>query len=75
MADDGPSESARWEVELHRLREELGAMRAEQKELARTVAQLVQTFQALAAQMGLMTEPYGKRSGATSADRDLPGFA
>ena len=67
-----PTEPARWETELHALREELTELRNEQKELARTIAQLVQTFQALATHMGIAAEPYTKRSTTKS---DLPGFA
>ena len=70
----GPSESSRWETELHALRQELTELRNEQKELARAVAQLVQTFQALASHMGIAAEPYSKK-GASTGDRDLPGFA
>ena len=67
------TESARWETELHALRQELTELRNEQKELARAVAQLVQTFQALATHMGIAAEPYTKRPATTNSD--LPGFA
>ncbi len=71
---DGPSEASRWEVELRALRTELAELRAEQKELARSVAQLVQTFQALATHMGLVTEPYAKKPAEESSRGDIPGF-
>ena len=67
------SEPARWEAELHALRQELSELRNEQKELARTIAQLVQTFQALATHMGIASEPYTKK--AASSAKDLSGFA
>ncbi|MGI0055436.1 MAG: hypothetical protein ACREBZ_06965 [Thermoplasmata archaeon] len=69
-----PSEPARWEVELRALRNDLAELRAEQKELARSVAELVQTFQALATQMGITTRPYGNKK-EEGSHRDLPGFA
>ncbi len=72
---EGPSDPARWEVELHQLRQELTELRAEQRELARAVAQLVQTFQAIATQMGLVTEPYGKKDEGRGRGKELPGFA
>jgi prefoldin subunit 5 len=68
-----PSEPARWEAELHALRQELTELRNEQKELARTIAQLVQTFQALATHMGIASEPYSKKG--SNSNPDLPGFA
>lgn len=66
-------EPARWEAELHALRQELTELRNEQKELARTIAQLVQTFQSLATHMGIASEPYTKKG--SNAKADLPGFA
>ena len=68
-----PSDQARWEAELHALRQELAELRNEQKELAHAIAQLVQTFQALAAHMGIASEPYSKKGSSTQTD--LPGFA
>ncbi len=71
---EGPTESARWEVELRALHQELNELRTEQRELARAVAQLVQTFQALATHMGLVTEPYSKKPAEETARGDVPGF-
>lgn len=68
-----PSEQARWETEIHALRQELAELRNEQRELARAVAQLVQTFQSLATHMGIAAEPYTKKGSKSSSD--LPGFA
>lgn len=68
-----PSDPARWEAELHALRQELTELRNEQKELARAIAQLVQTFQALATHMGIASEPYSKKN--SSSKTDLQGFA
>ncbi|MCI4368916.1 MAG: hypothetical protein L3K09_05075 [Thermoplasmata archaeon] len=61
------------ETSLRSLREEVAAMRAEQRELARMVDELNRTFRALATQLGIVAEPYKK--GSSSAHRqDLPGF-
>lgn len=69
------SDEARWEVELRNLRQELEKLRAEQKEMAQSIAQLVQTFRILAAHLGIAGEPYVRKDGDRSPDRDLPGFA
>lgn len=69
------SDEARWEVELRNLREELQQLRAEQKEMAQAVHQLVQTFRTLAAHLGIASEPYVRKGSEPPADRDLPGFA
>jgi hypothetical protein len=69
------SDSARWEAELRSLREELAQLRAEQKEMAEAVRQLVQTFRTLAAHLGIAGEPYVRKDSDRSGDRDLPGFA
>ncbi len=71
---EGPTETARWEVELRALHRELDELRSEQKELARSVAQLVQTFQSLATHMGLVTEPYSKKSAEDASRSGIPGF-
>jgi len=70
----GPNE-ARWEVELRNLREELQQLRAEQKEMAEAVRQLVQTFRILATHLGIAGEPYKAKEKDRSDDRDLRGFA
>ncbi len=67
-----PSEKDRWEVELRQLREELHALREEQRELARSIDQLVQAFRSIATHLGITAEPYVKKE---KRDRDLPGFA
>jgi hypothetical protein len=69
------SDEARWEVELRNLREELHQLRADQREMAQAVNQLVQTFRTLAAHLGIAAEPYVRKGGEPPADRDLPGFA
>ncbi len=66
--------SDRWEVELRALQEEFRAMRAEQREMAKAVHELVTTFRTLAAHLGIAAEPYARKAEARS-DRDLPGFA
>lgn len=69
------SDSARWEVELRNLREEIEQLRAEQKEMAQAIRQLLQTFRTIAAHLGIAGEPYVPREGDRSTDRDLRGFA
>ena len=61
-------------VELGSLREELARLRAEQREMAKAIEQLVQTFRALATHMGIAAEPY-KRGAKPGRDAELPGFA
>ncbi len=64
----------RWEAELRALRDELERLRAEQREMATAIQELVTTFRTLATHLGIASEPYA-RKGDTSRDRDLPGFA
>ena len=63
----------RWEAELRSLREELGEMRKEQREMAKAIGELVTTFRMLATHLGIASEPYARRSSSPDA-RDLPGF-
>lgn len=67
-----PTETERWEVELRQLREELGELRGEQRELARAIDELVRTFKALSTHLGITVEPYVRKE---KRERDLPGFA
>jgi hypothetical protein len=67
------SEGDRWEVELRALREELSELRAEQREMAKAIDQLVTTFRTLAAHLGIAAEPYVRKE-RTESGRDLPGF-
>ena len=70
----GPSSSEdRWEIELRLVREELQQLRAEQREMAKAIDQLVSTFRMLATHLGIASEPYGGRGKSTN-DRDVPGF-
>jgi hypothetical protein len=69
-----PVESDRWEAELRALREELSQLRAEQREMAQAINQLVTTFRSVATHLGIAGEPYVKK-GARPAERDVPGFA
>lgn len=70
----GPSED-RWEAELRALRQELQELRAEQHEMAKSVGELVTTFRTLAIHLGIASEPYSRKQGATTTTtRDLPGF-
>ncbi|MGC2360394.1 MAG: hypothetical protein WA691_08860 [Thermoplasmata archaeon] len=67
-----PEEKERWEVELRQLREELHELRAEQRELAKAVDQLVRTFTTLSTHLGITAEPYTRKEGRA---RDVQGFA
>ena len=67
------TEGDRWEIELRLLREELRELRAEQREMAKAIDQLVTTFRMLAAHLGIAAEPYVGRD-KSSGSRDLPGF-
>ena len=70
----GPtSEGDRWEVELRLLREELQQLRNEQREMAKSIEQLVTTFRMLATHLGIAAEPYEKRD-SSARRQDLPGF-
>lgn len=69
-----PPNEAHWEAELRMLREEIQELRAEQREMAKAIDQLVTTFRSLATHLGIAAEPYrGKDKPAST--RDLPGFA
>ena len=61
-------------AELRTLREEVQALRAEQRDLARAVDQLTQTFRALATHLGIASEPY-RPSAKGSRPQDPAGFA
>lgn len=59
---------------LKGVRDELAQLRAEQRELARSVEQLTQTFRALATHLGIASEPYSK-PGGNAKGKEIPGFA
>jgi hypothetical protein len=67
------SHEDRWEAELRALRQELSELRAEQREMARAINQLVTTFRTLATTLGIASEPYA-RKGSRDSGADLPGF-
>lgn len=67
-----PTEKDRWEVELRQLREELHELRAEQRDLAKAVDQLVRTFTTISNQLGITSEPYVRKE---KRKDDVPGFA
>jgi hypothetical protein len=67
------SEGDRWEIELRALKEELRELRAEQREMAKAIDQLLTTFRTLAAHLGIAAEPYVRKERSDSG-RDLPGF-
>ncbi len=62
----------RWEAELRALREELKELRAEQREMAKAIGDLVTTFRTLAAHLGIAAEPYARKQDRDG--RELPGF-
>ena len=64
----------RLEVELIALREELGQLRAEQRQMATAIQELVTTFRTLATHLGIAAEPYVRKDDPARG-RDLPGFA
>jgi len=49
-------------------------MRAEQREMAMAIQELVTTFRSLATHLGIATEPYARKGGGGSGSRDIPGF-
>ncbi len=67
-----PAETERWEVELRQLREELHELRAEQRELAKAIDQLVRTFTTISTHLGITAEPYARKE---KRDADVQGFA
>lgn len=69
----GPQPSDRWELELRALREELERMRADQREMATSIQELVRTFRTLATHLGIAAEPY-VRKGEPPRGSDIPGF-
>lgn len=72
MSPANPPE--RWEVELLAVREQLSQMRAEQRQMAAAIQELVRTFRALATHLGIAAEPYVRKDDP-ARQRDLPGFA
>jgi hypothetical protein len=70
-----PSPPERWLVEVQQLRQELAELRAEQQQMARSIAELVTTFRALALQLGIASEPYRGRSAERPSSSEPPGFA
>jgi hypothetical protein len=69
----GGSATDRVEAELQALRTELAELRNEQRQMARTVAELAETFRSLALHLGIAAEPYQKGRKDTS-QREIPGF-
>lgn len=61
-------------AEVKALRADLAAMRLEQREMARAIDQMTQTFRSLATHLGIAAEPY-KRNEGRSDRRDTPWFA
>lgn len=73
MSESGSS-TERLQAELQILRTEVAEMRNEQKEMARSIDQLVTTFRSLAVHLGIASEPYQK-GGKSAARSEIPGFA
>ena len=72
MASSG-SGTDRLEAEVQALRHELAELRNEQREMARAIEQLTQTFRSLAVHLGIAAEPYGKKA-KSAGQREIPGF-
>ncbi len=70
-----PSPPERWLAEIQQLRQELAELRAEQQQMARSIAELVTTFRALALQLGIAGEPYRGRATQGRSSSEPPGFA
>lgn len=70
----GGAAPERVETMLSELREAIAQLRAEQRELARAVEQLTQTFRSLATHLGIAAEPYVK-AGREGKSKEIPGFA
>ena len=70
-----PSPPERWLAEIQQLRQELAELRAEQKQMAQSIAELVTTFRALALQLGIASEPYRSRAAERRSSAEHPGFA
>lgn len=69
----GGAATDRLEAELQALRTEVAELRNEQREMARAIEQLVQTFRSLAVHLGIASEPY-KKSARDADAREIPGF-
>lgn len=72
MAGTG-SATDRLEAEVQTLRNEIAELRNEQRQMARSIEQLLTTFRSLAVHLGIAAEPYQK-PGTPAAGRDIPGF-
>ncbi len=72
MSESKPSEE--WAADVKALREEIQRMRAEQREMASAIQELVTTFRTLATHLGIASEPY-VRKGERPRGSDIPGFA
>jgi hypothetical protein len=68
------STSGGWESEIVALRHEISELRAEQKEMASAINQMVATFRMIATHLGIAAEPY-VRGGAPKGRDEPPGFA
>ena len=65
------------ELEHAAIRQQLGELRAEQREMKQAIDELVRTFRSLAMHLGIAAEPYRKTDagGERSKGSDIPGFA
>lgn len=70
----GRSPTDRLEAEIQALRGELAELRNEQREIARQVDELVQTFRSLSVQLGIASQPYKRGGARDSGQREIPGF-
>ncbi|MCI4336786.1 MAG: hypothetical protein L3K17_06280 [Thermoplasmata archaeon] len=70
----GGAATDRLEAEVQALRTELAELRNEQREIARAVDELVQTFRSLSVQLGIASQPYKKAHAKDGSHREIPGF-
>lgn len=70
----GDSGYAALESEVRSLRRELAELRAEQREMARAIDQMTQTFRSIATHLGIAAEPY-RRAAGPDRRGETPGFA
>ena len=68
-----PAPSERKEVDLRSLQQEIELMRAEQREIAAALRELVTSFRMIATHLGIASEPYLRKTESTRG-RDVEGF-
>lgn len=67
------AESPVVEGEVRALRQEVAALRNEQRELLKAVEEMSRVFRSLALQLGIASEPY-RRKDDEERKKEIPGF-